>query len=228
MGRGIVLLVVLITACSPAPPAPTDKPVESQAPTQQSPVSPVPAASSQTTLARVRVVDMEGRPLVNMMPIASKEPNAFGKPIAQGALTDVDGRGVVSIPAEQWLYVRAWDPTRRVFANNYFDVLPGNANQTEEMVITMVPGASLSMELVTPEGRPVAEENVGVMLFHPTRGPWWPDEADSDKEGRVVFPSLPPGKFTVKLKTISGLTLDLPEVVLPPNGKTDLGEVALQ
>lgn len=166
--------------------------------------------------------------MANMLPIAARQPNAFEKPLAQGALTDADGRGVVAIPQNEWMYVRAWDPAQRMFANNYYDVLPGSAAQTAEMEIMMAPGALLTMQLVTPEGSPAADQNVGIMMFHPTRGPWWPGEADSDAKGRVVFPSLPPGKYTVKLKTVGGLQIDLPEVVLPPGGKTDLGEVALQ
>ncbi|MFA6241714.1 MAG: prealbumin-like fold domain-containing protein [Candidatus Hydrogenedentales bacterium] len=214
----LVLCVAILASCSPAPaPAPAAPPAAT-----------APAAANKTTLARVRVVNMDGQPLPNMMPIAAKQPNAFEKPIAQGALTDMDGKGVVVIPQDEWLYVRAWDPTRRVFANNFFDVLPGNATQTDEMVITMVPGASLAMELVTPEGGPAAEQNVGIMMFHPTRGPWWPDEADSDKDGHVTFASLPPGKYTIKLKTAGGYRIDIPDVVLPPSGSTDLGVVALQ
>ena len=149
----IALCAVIGAACSPAPTsAPVTPQPASQNATPQPPAQPVApaAANDKTTLARVRVVNMDGQPLPNMMPIAAKQPNAFEKPIAQGALTDADGKGVVVIPQDEWLYVRAWDPTRRVFANNFFDVLPGNATQTDEMVITMVPGASLAMSAGLP------------------------------------------------------------------------------
>ncbi|MCL4694870.1 MAG: hypothetical protein KJ060_20435, partial [Candidatus Hydrogenedentes bacterium] len=40
------------------------------------------ATEDDTALARVFVRDMDGNPLPNMLPIASREPNAFNKPIA--------------------------------------------------------------------------------------------------------------------------------------------------
>ncbi len=203
-------------------------------------VAPAPAAVPQaaspsaapahlgTTVARMRVVDLHGSPMANMMPIASIQPNAFDEPIAQGTLTGADGLTTLAIPSEKTLCLRAWDPTRRTFANNYYEVLPGEASETELMEITMVPGCALEAELHAPDGSPIANENVGLMMFHPTRGAWWPDEADSDTKGRVRFPCVPPGRFVLKLKAASGPQVELPETPFPPSGTTNLGVVALQ
>jgi hypothetical protein len=96
------------------------------------------------------------------------------------------------------------------------------------MEIVMVPGASLDLALMRPDGTPVADTNVGIMMFHPSKGPWWPSEADTDKTGTVHFPALPAGKYMIRLKALGMDRIDLPDVDLPPGGHTNLGQVTLQ
>jgi hypothetical protein len=38
---------------------------------------------------------------------------------------------------------------------------------------------------------------------------------------------VPPGRFTLKLRTAAGNTIDLPDVELPPNDAVDLGVLTL-
>jgi len=178
--------------------------------------------------ARVRVVDMDGQPLPGMTPIATAQANAFDAPVATGPPTSADGTSSIALPAGGWLCVRAWDPNRRTFANNYFDVLPNPGERIEDMDVMMAPGASLEAVLVSPEGNPAASENVGLMMFHPTKGPWWPGEADSDADGHVRFDCVPAGKYTVKLKAIHSGQIEIGDVTLAPGGHTDLGTVTLR
>ncbi len=195
------------------------------------PAQPQPAdakSGNDVALARVTVVDLDGNPLPNMLPIATKKPNAFDKPIATGQPTGADGRGYVTVPTDDWVYVRAWDPTNRMFANNYFDVLPGKAETTEEMQVVMVPGAFLTAELVDGHGAPFADTQVGMMMSHPTRGPWWPAESKTNLAGKVVFGPVPAGKYQITLETAAGQQIELPEVSLPPGGSADIGPVSLQ
>jgi len=174
------------------------------------------------------VVDLGGNPLVGMIPIATRQPNAFDQPIARGEPTGNDGKGSVSLPANEKLCVRAWDPSLRYFTNNYFDVLPGGAETTELMKIVMVPGASLDMIVTDPSGAPVANTEIALMMSHPSEGPWWPDQAQTDARGAAHFPAVPPGQFTVMLKTPGKGQIEIPQVSLPPGGKADLGTVKLQ
>ncbi len=176
----------------------------------------------------VRVVDLQRQPLAGMAPIATLQPNAFDEPVASGPLTAADGRSALLFPADQRVCVRAWDPELRFFANNYVDVLPNTGTITEEMEIIMAPAASFEMTLLLPGGLPAANRNVGLMMFHPTRGPWWPSEGNSDSTGRVEFVSIPPGRFLLKVKIDSGESIDLPELSLPPGASVDLGPVSLQ
>lgn len=176
----------------------------------------------------VRVVDLKGQPLGGMAPIATLQPNAFDEPVATGPLTGEDGRSSLLFPADQRVCVRAWDPELRYFANNYVDVLPNTGNVTEEMEIVMVPAASFQMTLLLPNGLPAADRNVGLMMFHPTRGPWWPSEGNTDSTGRVAFVSIPPGRFLLKLKVDSGESIELPELSLAPGASIDMGPVILQ
>lgn len=231
MRAGCVALAIVIAAgCGSQKTEPTEQSTSAEPVELSDPPSAAERTSSEndTALARVFVRDMDGNPLPNMLPIASTEPNAFNKPIATGQPTGADGRGYVTIPTDQWLYVRAWDPTNRMFANNYYDVLPGKAETTEVMEIVMVPGASLSAVVVDRSGVPVADSPVGVMMAHPTRGPWWPAESHTDEYGRVLFESVPAGKYQVTLEIPGGQQIDLPEVALPPGGNADLGPLAVQ
>jgi hypothetical protein len=185
-----------------------------------------PAATHIT--ARVRVVDVDGQPLPGMTPIATVQANAFDAPVATGPPTGADGVSSIALPAGGWLCVRAWDPNRRMFANNYFDVLPGDGERVEDMDVVMAPGASLEVALVSPEGTLAASENVGLMMFHPTKGPWWPGEADTDANGHVRFDCVPAGKYTIKLKALRSGQIEVGEVTLSPGGSTDLGTVTLR
>ena len=198
----------------PAPPSPPKS------------VTPAEPAASHIT-ARVRVVDMDGQPLPGMTPIATAQANAFDAPLATGPPTGADGASSIALPAGGWLCVRAWDPDRRMFANNYFDVLPNPGERIEGMDVMMAPGASLEAVLVSAEGDPAASENVGLMMFHPTKGPWWPGEADTDASGHVQFDGVPAGKYTIKLKALRSGQIEVGEVTLAPGGSTDLGTVML-
>lgn len=195
---------------------------------EQQPAPALAAAESDGVMAQVEVVDLRGQPLPGMTPIATTTSNAFDKPAVVGQPTDLSGRGELRLPAHLRLYVRAWDPNRGWFANNYFDVPPGRATHTPLMRIEMVRSASLDAVLLGPDNAPASNTNVGLMMFHPTKGAWWPDEADTDANGVVHFPALPAGTYTLKLKALGVGTLDIPSVELPPGGKADLGVVVLQ
>ena len=185
-------------------------------------------AQARPVVARVRVVDLDGRPLANMTPIATRRPNAFDEPVAHGELTGPDGRGSVVLPPGQRLSVRAWDPALKLFSNNYYDVMPDAGTQTELMTLVMVPSASLGAALVGADGARAANTRVRLMMSHPTEGPWWPDRADTDETGAVRFPSLPAGIYTIRIEAEDAGQLEIPEVDLPPGGRTDLGTLALQ
>jgi hypothetical protein len=224
---GIALILMIAAACGSGESTSSEKPAEIPSATSQAP----PAESksdNDLALARVLVMDMNGTPLPNMLPIASTQPNAFNKPLVTGQPTGDDGRGYMSIPSDRWLYVRAWDPTNRMFANNYFDVLPGKTETTDVMEIVMLPGASLSAVVVDGSGAAIGDSAVGMMMSHPTRGPWWPAESRTDEKGKIVFESVPAGKYQITLETPAGQQIELPEVALPPGGSADLGPVALQ
>jgi len=192
----------------------------------------VPTPSQQRQAAavvRLRAVDLNGNPVPGMLPIATESANGLDEHlVARGAPTGTDGCSVFRIPPGRRLYVRAWDDTRRLFASNYHEVFPSSGGQTKLLDVVMVPGASLRAELHSAEGAPIADTNVGLMMFHPTEGPWWPDEGDTDARGVVVFPSVPPGTYLIKLKAATGAMVELPEVDLPPGGATDLGAITLR
>lgn len=188
---------------------------------------PKPPGGSDESAVRVRVVNLEGRPLAGMIPIATETPNAFDAPVSEGRPTGEDGRSRLALDPSRWLYVRAWDPALRFFANNYFDIPPGPSPVQDELEIVMVEGAVLRVQLLAWDGRPAADENVGLMMFHPDKGPWWPGETDTDKEGNAVFARVPAGKFLLTMKALYSGRIELPAVYLPPGGEVNLGTVQL-
>ena len=220
-GALTLLLVLCLCGCGGEKTTDTREP---SAPSEQAPA----AETKRFTTAPIAVVDLQGRPLPDMLPIATESPNAFQKPVVQGALTDESGMSALSLPRDEHLYVRAWDPSQRMFPNNFYEVLPSTGDTTEAMTITMAEGAALAMTLLDAAQQPVANENVGLMMFHGVHGPWWPDEGDTDAKGRVVFDSVPPGEYTIKVKALKSGQLDIGSVRLPPGGETNLGRIILQ
>ena len=201
----------------------TDEPVNETAPRSAR----TPEAEAVT--ARVLVVDLDDEPLAGVHPIATTAPNAFRAPAVTGPPTDAHGRADMGLPPNARLYIRAWDPEMRYFANNYFDMPPAEAGtHTALMCVVMVRSASLACVLIGADGRPAANTNVGLMMFHPTKGPWWPDEGDTDATGAIHFPAVPAGAYTLKLKALGAGMIDVPGVELPPGGHKNLGIIELR
>lgn len=227
----LCLCIVACTACScrdreqssPAPP----KSIPVEAPQTAPPTEAVPEDSGFLT-AKMRVVSLSGTPLQGMAPVATLQPNAFDKPIATGALTDANGMGEIRFPSTQKVALRAWDPQLRFFPNNFLDVLPSNGVINETLEITMVQAGILFAVLKLPDGQPAAGENAGLMMFHPVYGPWWPAESNTNAQGEVVFESVPPGKFVLRLKIASGPSIEVGETYIAPGEPTSLGTILLQ
>jgi hypothetical protein len=148
--------------------------------------------------------------------------------VATGSATDASGTGTIRFPADENLFLRAWDPGLNYFPNNFYEVLPGGGAVEETLVIQMVPASSLSVQLLLPGDVLAADTKVGLMLFHPTRGPWWPTEAKTNADGFVTFDHLPAGQYVLRFKTESGAKLEHPETALPPAEVVDLGVISLQ
>jgi hypothetical protein len=220
----VALLVLSLCGCGGEKTAGTTTPPSPEERASQPPKD----ESKRYTTAPVTVVDLQGRPLANMLPIATKTPNAFREPVVEGTLTNDSGTSVLSLPRGQHLYVRAWDPSLRMFPNNFYEVLPPTGDSTEAMTITMVEGARLTMTLLNAAQQPAANENVGLMMFHPVHGPWWPDEGDTDAKGQVIFDSVPPGEYTIKVRALESGQLEVGSVRLRPGGETDIGSIVLQ
>lgn len=174
------------------------------------------------------IVDLEGKPVANIVPIAANTPNAFEPPVARGEPSNAAGRTTIAFPADQHLYLRGWDVTQKLFANNYIEVLPDQPGWIEEQQLVMAPGATLRAKLVLPGGVPAANTPVRIMMAHPTEGPWWPAQGQTDADGFVVFPSVAPGQFDIRFTLPGGEHGVMPGVALPPGGHGDAGTVQLQ
>jgi len=181
----------------------------------------VPPAPPTTVVATLRAVDLDDKPLKGMIPIATRGANAFDEPLVRGEPSKIDGTSVLSIPSDQHLFLRMWDPVLKYFANNFYEIVPGARNIPATMTVTMVPGASLDMIV------PALNATVDIMMIHPAEGPWWPARATSDAAGHVHFDAVPAGVYAVRVTAQSGGTADLGEVKLQPSGALDLGRVPL-
>lgn len=198
--------------------------------TQAKPPAKAPAKKEETALfhAPVKVVNREGMPLPGIHPIATRSANAFDMPLAEGSPTGADGLSSIRLALTDQIAIRAWDPTLFFFPNNFYDVLPGSGNPQQPLVVTMVEAAAVEAELILPNGRPAANENAGLMMFHPVHGPWWPADGESNEKGEVVFRNVPPGSFILRVKVASGPTLETGEQFIAPGEQTHLGRLHLR
>lgn len=208
------------TRTEPAPPPAQPAPAPQLAPEPENPAGPVEA--------RMKVVDLEGRPLVDMIPIATRQPNAFDEPVAAGNPTGAGGEGRLRFPSTESLFLRAWDPALKYFPNNFYEVLPGGGAIQEELTVQMVPAAALEAQFQTADGAPLANEEVRLMLVHSTRGPWWPARTRTSALGQAIFPSIPPGEFLLHFETGSGARIERGTTALPPGEIVGLGVLVPQ
>ncbi len=212
----LVLAVCTCTDTNRRPPAETDSAPDTSATETQQP---------ETISAAMRVVTLAGAPLTGMTPIATLTPNAFDKPVATGLPTDANGESRIRFPADQKVTLRAWDSSLLYFPNNFYEVLPGTGAVRDTLVVSMVRSSAIEAVLINPDGELALNENVGLMLFHPVHGPWWPAEADTDDEGTVVFYRVPPGEYVIRIKIASGAMTDVPETYIAPGETTHIGQV---
>lgn len=191
------------------------------------PPTPEPAGPGHATVS-VTLVDLEGKPVAGVTAIAVTEPNAFTKPVAEGAASGPDGRTTVTIPLSTKLCIRGWDSEMRYFTNNFLDVTAEKGVPLPPMTITMVEGCALDALIRTPDGLPAASVAVELTMEHPTRGPWWPARGVTRADGMFHLRSVPPGRFNLDFKTPDGRTVRRTDVEFQPASRTDLGIVTLQ
>lgn len=225
MRAALALAVMLLSlaSCGGAPPAPATA-LAPSAGADEAAQTP----EQRERVVRLRITTLEGMPLPNMRAVATREANAFGAPLAMAPPSGADGRTRLRIPAAEHLYVRPWDENLLFFTNSLLELPPGAAGETEEQQVFMAHGAQLSLQVLRPEGVPLAGMPLRLMFLHPQRGPWWPERAMTDAEGRVLFASVPPGAFAVAIDAGPAGTAQLSQVVLPPGGTLDLGPVPLE
>ena len=216
-----ISLTVALAACLAA----CGKPAPQVAEKMDAPVAEETPAALAVCTARVRVVDLAGEPMAGMTPIVTVRANAFDAPVAVGEPTDAEGYGTVTFPGDRDFCLRAWDPAQAFFPNNYYDVLAGGGEVADTMVIVMAAASAVTVQIYLPGGRPAANEQVGLMFYHPVEGPWWPAPGRTDAQGVARFAPVPPGKFMFRLETESGFGVEIPERMLPPGGEAQLGTV---
>lgn len=178
--------------------------------------------------AQMQVLTLQGVPLAGMIPIATRSPNAFDKPIATGPPTNEKGESYIQFPSTEKVALRAWDPKLQFFPNNFFEALPNTGSAAETLVIRMVEASALDAVLTFSDGTPAQRDNAGLMLIHPVYGPWWPAEGNTNERGEVRFAPVPPGKFVLRIKVASGAFVEVPETYIAPGEPTHLGIVMMR
>ncbi len=174
---------------------------------------------------KVKIIDSAGLPIENVGAIATLKPNAFDEPLAWGNLSGKDGISEIWVPKNLHLYIRAWDPKLKYFPNNFYEIPPTDSDSLQDMTITMLESTAIEMTLYDSDDNPIAKQNVGLMMIHSKYGPWWPCDGYTDENGNVTFALLPPGIYNLRVKTESGIVLEIKEVTLPPGSHTVLGKI---
>jgi hypothetical protein len=204
---------------APEPPPASPAPAETAAPEAGQ------AVAGEAVSVPVVAVGLEGQPLPDIRPIATRRANAFDEPLARGPLTDADGRSHIALEGDDVVFVRGWDPNHRRFANNHWEILPDEAVGREALELQMVPGGILRLEALTPDDTPMSHADIRLMLVHSSAGPWWPTRGRTDGTGAVVFPVVPAGRWTLHLLGPGDEQAEVRGVEIQPRGRTDLGAV---
>lgn len=195
-------------------------------PDEKPPVPSQPAGDGYVT-ASISVIGLDGTPIGGMTPIATDTANAFNPPIATGPATDAQGRSQMRIPRDRVSFVRAWDPKGAFFATNFFEIPPSDAGTaTPAMTITMAAAVSLQGVLTDTGGDTLPATTVDLMLEHPAKGAWWPARATTDGSGAFFIPSVPPGEYTLSLRSNAGAAR-IDGLALKPDAAVDLGFIRL-
>ena len=234
------LLLAAAWGCGgPAPvPGPQSEPETEAPPARGATAAPAPGTPNTPATAGampdtppqhtviVTVTRLDGTPLRGVGALAAPSPNAFDAPVARSNLTNAQGRATLRMPADADLYVRGWDPDMRYFANNYYRLTP-RAPETFDFALTMVEGGTLEGVFFGPDGRPLSNAGLRLVMVHPTEGPWWPARATTDADGAAVFSPVPAGEYLLRLNAADGLQGQVAQVALPPGSTRSLGEVLL-
>ncbi len=232
----VIFLILVFSACgkkttetSTIPPGSEKKSSVSTQTTLEGNPIPTQFSVSEThspwVIGKITIIDSTGKPLENMAGIATEKPNAFDEPIARGDLSGVDGVSTIQIPKNKGVFIRAWDPILHYFPNNYFEIPPTDADYLEDMQIVMLEASSVELQLFDKDNQPVQNENVGLMMFHPKLGPWWPCDGHTDETGNVLFKPVPAGMYNLRLKTERGMILEIKEIKIPPASSLHLGKI---
>lgn len=190
-----------------------------------------PAQFSNTETAnpwvvgKITILNSAGMPLENMAGIATEKPNAFDEPIARGNLSGPDGVSTIQIPKNKGVFIRAWDPILHYFPNNYFEIPPTDADSLEDMQVLMLEASIIELQLFDKDDQPVVNENVGLMMYHPKLGPWWPCDGHTDETGNIQFRPVPAGMYNLRLKTERGMILEIKEIKIAPATTVNLGKI---
>ncbi len=233
---GLILIVLSFFVCSCGNKSSETTPASSQSeqghtiqPPQTIPEksSDAPASNARNpyVTGKVFIIDSTGKPLENIASIATEKPNAFDEPIARGNLSGPDGVSIIQIPKNKAVFIRAWDPILHYFPNNYFEIHPTDADYLEDMQVLMLEASAIEFQLFDEEDQPVMGENVGLMMYHPKLGPWWPCDGHTDMEGNIQFKPIPPGMYNLRIKTERGMILEIKEVKIPPASTINLGKI---
>ena len=98
-------------------------------------------SASRSSISRA-IRSRTRRPLRPRSPTGSRNRSSIGEP------ANDKGEAGLYIPPDQTLYIRGWDFSTAMFANNYYDVFPGPVTETGVMTLSMVPASTVRAELV--------------------------------------------------------------------------------
>lgn len=177
---------------------------------------------------RVQYLDADGNPLEGITAGATWSQSGDGA-WTEGTASDKEGWAVLYLYPDEVQYVRGFDHSGPLVAENAAKVQSKAGETLDSLRITMLPCARLGVRILDDKGSPLTEkEAICTLVF--ADGMQGKRRIRTDAEGRFSLDKLTPGFATLSIEMDSVLFKNVAgeSIELKPGESRDLGDVALR
>ena len=179
--------------------------------------------------ARLQILDAHGDPLEGITAAATWNRAGTGG-WTEGTRSGSDGWAVLYLYPGDTQYVRGMDmDAQKLVADGFVEVKPKTGEVIDNLRVTMVPVARITMRVIDEQQQPVKGKVLEGMIDY-ADGTQRAERVKTDTQGRVEIRNVTPGAVKVSLKTLplelSGAIDQLTEI--KPDEVKDMGALTLK